>query len=298
MQPADAAVTIRPVETVAEYRACQELQRRVWGISEDGYVVPVATMVSVQHAGGLVLGAFMPDAGAAGGERLAGFAFGYLGRIGGPAGGRWALYSQLAAVDASLRAAGLGGQLKQAQRSWARQQGLELVAWSFDPLQAGNAYFNLHRLGAFCRTYHVNYFGDRSDALNAGLDSDRLLAEWPVEDVATNWHGEEQAPLDLIQTAPSPACSWSETAAAAAVPLRIEIPAEIVELRQRDAPRARAWQQAVREAFQRAFAAGYIAMEVQRDDDDGVRRNWYLLRRDLTPGPSPTREGSLKREDV
>src|SRR5437763_3997544 len=100
MQPADAAVTIRPVETVAEYRACQELQRRVWGISEDGYVVPVATMVSVQHAGGLVLGAFLHDAGAAGGERLAGFAFGYLGRIGGPVGGRWALYSQLAAVDA------------------------------------------------------------------------------------------------------------------------------------------------------------------------------------------------------
>src|SRR6266508_801426 len=105
------AVTIRPVETVGEYRACQEVQRRAWGITEDGYVVPVATMISVQHAGGLVLGAFQ-------GERLIGFAFGYLGRV----RGRWALYSQLAGVDPGVQASGIGGMLKQAQREWARQQ--------------------------------------------------------------------------------------------------------------------------------------------------------------------------------
>src|SRR6185437_11647260 len=140
----EPAVTIRPVETVAEYRACQALQRQAWGIVEDGYVVPVATMISVQHAGGLVLGAFLAADGGAD-ERLAGFAFAYLGRV----RGRWALYSQLAAVDDSYRALGIGGRIKQAQRSWAREQGLALVAWTFDPMQAGNANFNLRRLGAF-----------------------------------------------------------------------------------------------------------------------------------------------------
>lgn len=263
------AVTVRPVASVAEYRACQELQRRAWGITEDGYVVPVATMVSVQHAGGLVLGAFIPEGD---GERLAGFAFAYLGRV----RGRWALYSQLAAVDESLRDLGLGGRLKQAQREWAHAQGLALVAWSFDPLQAGNANFNLHKLGAICREYQVNFFGERSDALNAGLESDRLLAEWPVDDPPRAWLGTGAAPLDLVHAAPNPICGWDEAAATAARPLRIEIPADIAALRAGDLALAAAWQRAVRTAFLQAFAAGYVAMDVQREDGGG-RRVFYLL---------------------
>lgn len=266
------AVTVRPVASVAEYRACQELQRRAWGITEDGYVVPVATMISVQHAGGLVLGAFIPDR-SDGGERLAGFAFAYLGRV----RGRWALYSQLAAVDESLRDLGLGGRLKQAQREWAREQGLALVAWSFDPLQAGNANFNLHKLGAICREYQVNFFGERSDALNAGLESDRLLAEWPVNDPPRAWPGGEAAPLDLVQRTPAPACIWDEAVANAARPLRIEIPSDIAALRAGDLPLAAAWQRAVRAAFLQAFAAGYVAMDVQREDGASGRRVFYLL---------------------
>jgi predicted GNAT superfamily acetyltransferase len=276
MASAAPAVTVRPVASVAEYRACQELQRRAWGITEDGYVVPIATMISVQHAGGLVLGAFIPDGG---GERLAGFAFAYLGRV----RGRWALYSQLAAVDESLRDLGLGGRLKQAQRDWAREQGLALVAWSFDPLQAGNANFNLHKLGAVCREYQVNFFGERSDALNAGLESDRLLAEWPVDDQPHAWPGGEAAPLDLVQRLPEPACVWDGAATAAALPLRIEIPSDIAALRAGDLPLAAAWQRAVRAAFLQAFSAGYVAMDVQRENGAAGRRVFYLLRRPAEP---------------
>lgn len=272
MSSPETAVAIRPVETVAEYRACQELQRRTWGITEDGYLVPVATMISVQHAGGLVLGAF---AAGEGGERLAGFAFAYLGRI----AGRWALYSQLAAVDDSVRASGIGGRLKHAQRAWARQQGLDLVAWSFDPLQAGNANFNLHRLGAFARTYHASYFGERSDALNAGLDSDRLLAEWPVQDAQRRWRGDDRPPVDLIELGPELHCAWNDAAEAASTPLRIGIPADVLALRSSAPTLARGWQAAVRAAFQRAFAAGYVAMDVERRDEAGARRVFYLLRR-------------------
>ncbi len=280
------AVTVRPVASVAEYRACQELQRRAWGITEDGYLVPVATMISVQHAGGLVLGAFIPEGG---GERLAGFAFAYLGRV----RGRWALYSQLAAVDESLRDLGLGGRLKQAQRDWAREQGLALVAWSFDPLQAGNANFNLHKLGAICREYQVNFFGERSDALNAGLESDRLLAEWPVDDPPRSWLGGEAAPLDLVQRAPAPAFTWDEAAAGAAHPLSIEIPSDIAALRARDLALAAAWQRAVRAAFLQAFAAGYVAMDVQREDGAGGRRVFYLLRK-----PRDEEQGETRNEEI
>jgi predicted GNAT superfamily acetyltransferase len=267
-------ITVRPVATVAEYRACQEVQRRAWGITEDGYVVPVATMISVQHAGGLVLGAFQ-------GERLIGFTFGYLGRV----RGRWALYSQLAGVDPGVQAEGVGGQMKHAQRDWARAQGLALVAWTYDPLQAGNANFNLHRLGAAARAYHVNFYGERSDALNAGLDTDRLLVEWPVEDAPRPPAGPAPA-VDLVRgeaeagalLRPRLDLSPLDRATAAGSTLRIEVPATFAALKDRDAALARDWQLAVRAAFQAAFAAGYAAVDFERVEADGGRRGFYLLR--------------------
>lgn len=257
---------------MAEYRACQDVQRRTWGIEDDSYVVPVATLISVQHAGGLVLGAFQ-------GERLIGFAFGYLGRV----HGEWALYSQLVGVDPGVQAAGVGGQLKQAQRAWARSQGLSLVAWSYDPLQAGNANFNLHRLGAFCRTYHVNYFGERTDALSAGLESDRLLAEWPAEDTTPTW---PDAPLlTLIDIAPHDGAATPILAKNAlaglnsARTLHLPIPPDIAALKASNPSLAHAWQLAVRAAFQHAFAAGYVAMDFLRPQGEDDVYPCYVLKR-------------------
>src|SRR5947209_1383503 len=112
---------VRPLDGPAEYRACQAIQRAAWGITNDADLVPMATMISVQHAGGLVLGCFQA-------ETLAGFAFAYLGRV----RGRWALYSQLVGVLPGLQGMGIGERLKAEQRRWASDQGLDLLAWSFD----------------------------------------------------------------------------------------------------------------------------------------------------------------------
>src|SRR5205823_2553549 len=95
------------------------------------------------------------------------------------------------------------------QRAWAKDQGLDLVAWSFDPLQAGNANFNLNRLGATSRTYEVNYFGDRTDALNTGLDTDRLLVEWPVEELSHAWMDDAHEPLALLDPKDPVAGTWA-----------------------------------------------------------------------------------------
>jgi predicted GNAT superfamily acetyltransferase len=269
----ESVITVRPVQTVDEYRACQQIQRQAWGITEDGYVVPIATMISVQHAGGLVLGAFQ-------GERLAGFAFGYLGRV----RGRWALYSQLAGVDPTIQASGIGGQLKAAQRAWAKEQGLDLVAWSFDPLQAGNANFNLHRLGAFSRTYEVNYFGERTDTLNAGLDTDRLLVEWPTEGTGNREQGTDGGPpVDLLTLEPlGDGLSRPRPNRQPPTPnsqLRLDIPPSIAAVKARNPELAREWQLAVRAAFQQAFAGEYVAVDFGREKDDGLERAFYVLRR-------------------
>ena len=129
-------ITIRRAETVADYRACQDAQRRAWGISEDGYLIPIATMVGANLHGGLVLGAFRP-----GGEAVA-MSFAFLGRI----EGRICLYSQLTGVVPGYQSQGLGYRIKMHQRDFARAEGIGVIAWAFDPLQAGNAHFNLARL--------------------------------------------------------------------------------------------------------------------------------------------------------
>src|SRR5919206_3680482 len=98
----DDGITIRRAETIADYRACQDAQRRAWGITEDGYVVPVATMVGAQLHGGLVLGAFLPDG------RAVGVSFAFLGRV----EGRPCLYSQLTGVVPDYQGRGIGSRLK------------------------------------------------------------------------------------------------------------------------------------------------------------------------------------------
>src|ERR671933_2741575 len=161
-------VSVRDVHGPDELRACQVLQRRAWGITEDGYVLPVAMMAGAQNVGGLVLGAF--DAN----QALIGFAFAFLGKL----NDRLILYSQLTGVHPAHQSTGVGRALKFEQRRRAREMGLGAVAWAFDPLQASNAAFNLGVLGATCRLYELDMYGSRTDALNVGLATDRLIAEW------------------------------------------------------------------------------------------------------------------------
>ncbi len=54
------------------------------------------------------------------------------------------------------------------------------IAWAFDPLQAGNARFNLVKLGATCGRYLDDMYGPRTDTLNLGVPTDRLIAEWDL----------------------------------------------------------------------------------------------------------------------
>jgi predicted GNAT superfamily acetyltransferase len=173
-------ITIRKAETIADYLACQAAQKRAWGITDDSYLVPLATMVGAQLHGGLVLGAFTPS-----GEAL-GLSFGFLGKV----EGRLCLYSQLTGVVPGQQGKGLGGRLKAAQREYAKNEGLDCLAWAFDPLQAGNAHFNLERLGATASKFVEDMYGRRTDALNANATTDRLIAEWSTE-------SEPRPPMDV-----------------------------------------------------------------------------------------------------
>ncbi len=68
--------------------------------------------------------------------------------------------------------------LKLAQREDALARGIDLIEWTFDPLQRKNAYFNLARLGAIVSSYIPNCYGWTSSLLHAGMPTDRWVAEW------------------------------------------------------------------------------------------------------------------------
>ena len=159
---------IRTLSTVAEVRACEAMQRQVWAIPDDLEVVPLHLLVTIQRNGGLLLGAFD-------GDDLVGFVFGFPGIS---SNGKFKHCSHLMGVAPSYQSRGVGHQLKLAQREFVLDQGIDLITWTYDPLESRNAYLNIHKLGGVCRTYARDYYGPLTDGLGAGLPSDRFQVEW------------------------------------------------------------------------------------------------------------------------
>lgn len=267
----DIQPVIRRAESPADYRACQDAQRRAWGIAEEGYVVPIATLVGANRHGGLVLGAFLGDGTAVG------LSFAFLGRI----EGRIGLYSQLTGIVPEYQSLGLGYRLKQEQFAFARSEGHGVVAWAFDPLQAGNARFNLDKLGATVGRYIDDMYGPRSDALNAGSPTDRLLAVWESEGRRAAFAGDGSGLPRLVAAGPTiddaPECRGLGAIDFPAACL-VEFPASIGELRGHHPAAAERWRVAVRGAMREAFAAGYRAVATWRPEEgSGARRAGYVL---------------------
>jgi predicted GNAT superfamily acetyltransferase len=158
-------ITVRDLSGMGEFYAAEALQRDVWGT--DDTEDPGDLMMVIQNEGGLVAGAFRDG-------RLIGYIFGFPTRD--PA----VQHSHRLAVHPSARGAGLALRLKRYQRAWCLARGIVLVRWTFDPLRHTNAHLNIGRLGAESSTYHADYYGEMK-GINAGLPSDRLLAEWRLD---------------------------------------------------------------------------------------------------------------------
>lgn len=224
--------------------------------------------------------------------RLIGFCYGFVGlREGGPF-----LYSHMAAVVEAWRGRDVGFRLKQAQREAALARGLDRIVWTFDPLQAGNAAFNLHKLGAVARRYYVDYYGEMTDRLNQGLGSDRLEVDWHLSPLSPPPQPEEAstetaaAPWGLepsrLEPLPAPADPVTNLEASA---VRLAIPRDIATLREADAALARRWREASRHAFQTYLERGYAAVDFAAGDPVG----YYVLRREHTSplaAPVPGRD--------
>lgn len=269
-------ITIRRPHSPAEYQALQEAQKKAWGITQDGYVVPVATMVGAQYHGGLVLGAYLPDGHAVG------LSFSFMGRI----HGELCLYSQLTGIIPGYQGHGIGGKMKWAQWEFARTHNIPIVAWAFDPFQTGNAHFNMHLLRARSRRFLDDMYGPRTDTLNAGVPTDRLIAEWPT---SFDPRGRRIQEINIAETAKiietHQVQSGLLTVSFVHESMRdeiilIEIPENIQKIQAMDKEHAQRWRAALRETFHRAFHNGYAVTDFIRHEDE-TTRYFYRLERNV-----------------
>ncbi len=261
------AVTIRLVESPAEFAACEAMSRDIWGAAERN-VVPRELLLTTQQNGGLVHGAFLRT-----GE-MVGFCFG----IPGIRKGRVRLCSHQLGVQPTYRGAGIGIALKEAQARDARALGYELISWTFDPLEARNAYINLHRLGCIARVYDRDHYGVMEDELNRGLPSDRFEAEWWMTDRPRITASETVIRLLAVGDGDRPMRSAEPVFGNRAV---IEVPPDFQSVKKRDMRLALAWRLESRAAFEAALASGLVAT-------DFLRSGAYLMER-LDGGLSPPR---------
>lgn len=268
---ADAALIVREVVDNAGLHECEVIQAETWGYGALE-TVPASQFRAVQQAAGMVLGAYR-------GDRMVGFAFGFLARdldrmrrsdegdIDSRAVG---LHSHMVAVRPELQGTGVGRRLKWAQRLWCLERGLEWMHWTFDPLQAKNARLNLHHLGGSSRTYLVDFYGVIGGALSGDQATDRLLLEWDLRSPAVIERAQKfvtgQLPAEdtrppgyhlLVLTADgSPDVRVVPVSAAPEI-LAVRAPDDITRLLHEEPGRAASWRFAIRDALVAALEHGY-----------------------------------------
>jgi predicted GNAT superfamily acetyltransferase len=202
-------IRIRELSNEPELREAVALQKTIWGF-EDADLLPFRMFVVATKIGGQLLGAFE-------GDRMIAFCVSIPGL---KKGGKVYLHSHMLGVLPEYRNAGVGRKLKLRQRDDALAREIDLIEWTFDPLDVKNAHFNIERIGAIVRRYARNQYGVSSSALHGGLPTDRLVAEW--------WIGKPRPQAEVIE--------------------RIQVPADIGS--------ARTQQAGIANRFERCFSRG------------------------------------------
>lgn len=239
-------IEVRALTDHADLVRAVELQRRIWGFA-DVDLLPTRLFVVATKIGGQVFGAF--DGG-----RMIGYCLAIPGL---KAGGKFYLHSHMLGVLPEYRDAKVGRRLKMAQRDEALARGVDLMEWTFDPLELKNAFFNIERLGCVIRRYVRNQYGITSSQFDLGMPTDRCTAEW--------WLADSRVEALLA----GGAVERGDVEAA------IEIPVAVAEWRASDVKRAREVQARVGDQFEEHFSRGLAVTGFERAETVGR----YLLGR-------------------
>ncbi len=276
-------VQIRLLKNHEDFRACEHIQKAVWGALGAGSEVMTVT----QKYGGAVLGALV-------GGRMIGFLCAFLARR----HGQIIHWSQMMAVLPEYRDRGLGFRMKLAHRQFVLQQGLASICWTYDPLQSRNATLNISRLGAQVEEYIQDYYGPFPSVIEKGLASDRFVVNWRVVSPAVERRLKEGPPQPVrFGTGPRPGklpfppVNEARFNAKGLLQNRriffnlreprvlVEIPAHTDTIRERSIDLARRWRMETRHIFQRYFRAAYRVEGFVPPSPDNDGRCFYILHR-------------------
>ena len=283
-----SGVQIRELAEVDDLQRLCVLVDEIWHPEPTNPPVTAEFLRALAYAGNYVTGAFA-------GDQLAGICVGFF-----DAPAEHAMHSHIAGVSARVGGKHVGFALKLHQRAWALSRDVTTIAWTFDPLVCRNAYFNIVKLGAAATEYLPDFYGAMDDLINAGDDSDRLLAVWPLA-------------ADSVASASQGAVSAADAprlrAAGAAVALDIDadglpairdadprastvlvrVPLDIETVRRHHEPVARRWRHAVRQVLGGLMSDGARVAGFDRS-------GWYVVQRGAADGHSATlsrrKEGS------
>ena len=196
---------------------------KTWAMDAGTEITPNLLQAMI-HSGAYLSGAFVDGV-------CVGAAFAFPATTGG-----LHLHSHMTAVLDSFRDKGIGHALKVDQYKWAKQNNYKEITWTFDPLVARNAKLNVLKLGVDISAYYPNFYGDMPDELNAGDESDRVMAS-----------------LKVVGDAPTPRTAISAPEKSAVL---IAIPDDIVAIRGKDLAENLRWRRSVRDEFVSALARG------------------------------------------
>ncbi len=272
-------LTIREFASLDEYQACVAFQEETWGhgFSER---VPGAILRVGQKIGGVSAGAFEPTG------RMVGFVFGLTG----VRGGNLVHWSDMLAVVPEWRNRHLGERLKQYQADRVRALGVRTMLWTYDPLVARNAHFNINRLRAFPAEYVQDMYGSNTGStLHGDLPTDRFVIAWDLERAPALPRGcDAPAPGDEELPLLNPldaSCAPTVVAVGDVVTLRVQVPLDSHGLTSSSADLARRWRYAVREAVAPLMANGYRVARFVRAR--GPMLPYYVFSRDPASLPLP-----------
>ncbi|AWN23422.1 acyl-CoA acyltransferase [Deinococcus irradiatisoli] len=260
--PDFSAFVIRDLHTAQEMVVLEDLQRAAWGYS-DTEVHPSNIFRIHAHVGGVVAAAFpaSPE-GEASGEAF-GFVYGFPAYRDGRA---WH-HSHMLALRPEWRGSGAAAALKYHQAQRAREMNLDTVTWTFDPLVARNARFNLGKLGARAVSYHPEWYATR------GLPADRLMVEWQIGESATE-RADRPRPAAVVggrRVLEAAGLGPGTPELSADVPLLLaEVPLDAFSL---PAPLPLAWRLALRQVLGQYLTVGYVISDLVREGE----RAFYLL---------------------
>ncbi|MGB7447821.1 MAG: GNAT family N-acetyltransferase [Ornithinimicrobium sp.] len=262
----EAAFSIQMARDAQDCRRASDLLNLVWQMPPGQDVLELSTLVAYVHSGCYVTSAVEAGTGTVVAASVAFF---------GPPG--TSLHSHITGVHPAWAGQGVGRAMKEHQREWCRTRGVQAITWTFDPLVARNAFFNLNVLGARVTGFLPDHYGPMNDGRNAGHGSDRLMVTWDLTTSPTvTTH---QIPADAYLASSSGPRRHVAVAdrsgqpgtpdtsvPAACEEVEIALPRDIETLREADPETATAWRARLREVLPFLLSSGW---QVDRFESPG-----------------------------